>query len=275
MEFNRITGGFGDEPLPEVGLAKEWKPGARPRPSAGRPAGSDSGGYEIANLVAELYARGLGVDLETLLTPSLLFKQFPEWPTRKATQVVSPAFMDAIAAGISFEGDGRDAVEREGDLGLLAGAILFDGCIFASATHPEGRKNPIIRAKVSIAQSDRAVLDDLQRMAWPLYSTVHQVGDYDREDIVRTAWRLDFDGPWAIAILALTFRRLLSHRRQALTATRLFTEGLYFAHPRCAGWPVDVWEHREDLVRRLSAQKGRLNSNPRKDKRAPQGEISA
>lgn len=232
------------------------------RRNAGRPVGAETGGNEIRMMAVEHYATRLGISPHLLMDHKKIFNIPGGWPIRNSEKVINGEFMESLALKLPFTRDNQGRLINSEKIAFAGGGIFFDGCIYASSTHSPKRKSITIRPQISIGQSDLGVLNTLQQYIG-LNAGINQGATNERTNVVRTPYNLVWDGVFAVAVAAITYPFLLTKQRQALVMTRLYFEGLFFSHPRSAGWPPHLWEHRLDLAENLSGLKGRLNRRPR------------
>lgn len=145
-----------------------------------------------------------------------------------------------------------DPPDRLADLAWAAGFVDGEGCISIVKQTFQGKRRPIYRVRLQVAQSDLGVLQKLQKILGVQSSIAEIQWRADQND---WAYSLNIDGRHAMGALLLLEPFLRRKKHQARACFDFWEECQMGVHPGPNGMPEEIWKTREEYFKRLKRMK--------------------
>lgn len=152
----------------------------------------------------------------------------------------------------------KDAVA----LAWAAGFVDGEGCIhIARQRYKSGSRRPTYQLRLSVAQSDRYVLEHFARVMGVGHQIYAKIMDARMN---RQPYCLVYTGPRALAVIEMLVDYLVAKRREAELALAFRDTCRLCEHSGRRGQSEAIWEARREHYERMRALKGRGNGATRR-----------
>ncbi|WP_438971906.1 LAGLIDADG family homing endonuclease [Methylophaga sp.] len=138
------------------------------------------------------------------------------------------------------------------DDSYVGGFTDADGCIGVAKQRYKGRDNICHRLKLSIAQNNLEVLEEIQKIIAEKSFISKQKRDSSSN---RQGYSLVYDGAHALRAIQKIAPFLRRKQYEAEVAQKMWEEGKMGQRPGPKGWPPEVYEIREKWAQKLSRLK--------------------